>query len=322
MSTYKTEGTDNTHNRQSKTINVLRFISGAIILSCIIIFTSDRWSLRPFLDQNKNLCSGQVLTSDFTNTVAIEGFSLLNSEIAWETIEKRDVTDSDTHSTFSDLTHTDGDDENPLQVTSTLPSTESTPTPSTSFTPSIPNNDATVDQASPSSPIVDQVSSSSPVDTSAQTSSSLPPPSAAIEETSKPTTTSTTPLADTETEVPVTNTLTSSQGNDGPQTYIVTSTSISTITSAPTSGAGEGGSNNGSGGGGGLSRNNKIIIGVVVGVGSAVLIGIGSLLWYYYSKKKKNGYGSGWKYGSNEKYNDILNTDLGVRDRVNQGANF
>ena len=83
--------------------------------------------------------------------------------------------------------------------------------------------------------------------------------------------------------------------------------------------------NNSSNTSGGLSNTNKIVVGVVVGVGGAVLIGFLALV-FYLKRRGSKGQESGWTFWrKNEKggEDNFFNGELGVRDRdINQGSNF
>lgn len=76
---------------------------------------------------------------------------------------------------------------------------------------------------------------------------------------------------------------------------------------------------------GGLSDTNKIIVGVVVGVGGAALLGFAAII-FYVKRRNSRGQESGWTFWrKNEKghNDDFFSGELGVRDRdINQGLNF
>lgn len=75
----------------------------------------------------------------------------------------------------------------------------------------------------------------------------------------------------------------------------------------------------------GLSHTNKIVVGVVVGVGGAIIVCIVSILFLLKRRSNKDQEG-GWTFWrQNEKGDDsdLLSGELGVRDRnINQGSNF
>lgn len=92
------------------------------------------------------------------------------------------------------------------------------------------------------------------------------------------------------------------------------------VTSAPSS------STNKNTSSGGLSQTNKIVVGVVVGVGGAIIFSILGLLFWFKRRSNKDYDNSGWTFWrKNEKggNDDYLSGELGVRDRnINQGSNF
>lgn len=104
---------------------------------------------------------------------------------------------------------------------------------------------------------------------------------------------------------------------------IVTLTSVSSASSEPSAAPDNNKSNSG---GGGLSHTNKIVVGVVVGVGGSILIGLIALLFYIKKRNNKDYENSGWTFWrTNEKGSEdnFLSGELGVRDRnINQGSNF
>lgn len=74
-----------------------------------------------------------------------------------------------------------------------------------------------------------------------------------------------------------------------------------------------------------MSNTNKIVVGVVVGVGGAILLAIVALV--FWMRRKGNTFNqSGWTFWrKSEKDADdtFFNGELGVRDRnINQGSNF
>lgn len=109
------------------------------------------------------------------------------------------------------------------------------------------------------------------------------------------------------------------------KTVIVTQTSVYTASSSSEPSASSGNSNK-SDDNGGLSHTNKIVVGVVVGIGGSILIGIISILFYLKKRNNKSFENGGWTFWrSNEKNSEdnFLNGELGVRDRnINQGSNF
>lgn len=76
---------------------------------------------------------------------------------------------------------------------------------------------------------------------------------------------------------------------------------------------------------GGLSQTNKIVVGVVVGVGGAILLAIAALV-FFIRKRGSRGRESGWTFwrkGEKGDEDDFFDGELGVRDRkINQGLNF
>lgn len=76
----------------------------------------------------------------------------------------------------------------------------------------------------------------------------------------------------------------------------------------------------------GLSQTNKIVVGVVVGVGGAILFGI-LALFFFVKYRKNDEYESGkwtfWRKQEKVGSDEFLSGELGVRDRnINQGSNF
>lgn len=110
----------------------------------------------------------------------------------------------------------------------------------------------------------------------------------------------------------------------GGSTIVVTQTSIYTSDSKPT-GLSNDNNNKNKDSGGGLSHTNQIVVGVVVGVGGALLIGIAALV-FFIKKNKTSNRESGWTFWrKNEKggEDNFFDGELGVRDRnINQGSNF
>lgn len=104
-------------------------------------------------------------------------------------------------------------------------------------------------------------------------------------------------------------------------TVIVTQTSIYTSSGDSTASA----TNRESDSGGGLSQTNKIVVGVVVGVGGAILLAIAALV-FLIKKRGSRGRESGWTFwrkGEKGDGDDFFDGELGVRDRnINQGLNF
>ena len=109
---------------------------------------------------------------------------------------------------------------------------------------------------------------------------------------------------------------------DNGRTVVVTRTIDSERTNQPSAASGDRGNSSGSSG---LSNTNKIVVGVVVGVGGASIIGIISILFLLKRRSNKDQEG-GWTFWrKNEKGDDsdLLSGELGVRDRnINQGSNF
>ncbi|EDK36843.2 hypothetical protein PGUG_00941 [Meyerozyma guilliermondii ATCC 6260] len=109
---------------------------------------------------------------------------------------------------------------------------------------------------------------------------------------------------------------------DNGRTVVVTRTIDSERTNQPSAASGDRGNSSGSSG---LSNTNKIVVGVVVGVGGAIIIGIISILFLLKRRTNKDQEG-GWTFWrKNEKGDDsdLLSGELGVRDRnINQGSNF
>lgn len=105
-------------------------------------------------------------------------------------------------------------------------------------------------------------------------------------------------------------------------TVIVTQTSVYTSngSSSPTGTNRESDSS-----GGGLSQTNKIVVGVVVGVGGAILLAIAALV-FLIKRRGSRGRESGWTFwrkGEKGDGDDFFDGELGVRDRnINQGLNF
>lgn len=108
---------------------------------------------------------------------------------------------------------------------------------------------------------------------------------------------------------------------DNGKTIVVTRTSV--ISSLPTASNSNNNKNNDNGGG--LSHTNRIVVGVVVGVGGSILIGLLAVL-FYLRKRNNRDYEGGWTFWrKNEKLgsDEFFNGELGVRDRnINQGSNF
>lgn len=139
------------------------------------------------------------------------------------------------------------------------------------------------------------------------------------EETSTTSTTSSTTSSQTTTSV--SRVVTTMSSVDNGRTVIITQTS--TITNpTPTSSSNEDNNNNSSG----LSQTNRIVVGVVVGVGGSILIGIIGVLFYLRKRNSRDYENGGWTFWrKNEKVgsDEFFNGELGVRDRnINQGSNF
>jgi hypothetical protein len=68
------------------------------------------------------------------------------------------------------------------------------------------------------------------------------------------------------------------------------------------------------------------VVGVVVGVGGAILTGLIVLLYLLKKRSNRNsesGSWTFWKKNEKEGTDEFLNGELGVRDRnINQGSNF
>ncbi|OBA19221.1 hypothetical protein METBIDRAFT_220433 [Metschnikowia bicuspidata var. bicuspidata NRRL YB-4993] len=106
------------------------------------------------------------------------------------------------------------------------------------------------------------------------------------------------------------------------RTVVVTQTSIVTqSTSEPSSSTSTDSTSSSSG----LSDTNKIVVGVVVGVGGAILMAFAALM-FILKRRKSKGHQSGWTFWrKNEKggEDNFFSGELGVRDRdINQGSNF
>ncbi|RLV86225.1 Cell-surface associated glycoprotein DFI1 [Meyerozyma sp. JA9] len=171
---------------------------------------------------------------------------------------------------------------------------------------------------SSSSPNSDAASSSQRTTTRQQASSSGDTTSSATEQdsaTSAPETTGSSSASDQ-----ITTTFSSV---DNGKTVVVTKTIDSQGTNQPSAASGD--RNKNSSGSSGLSDTNKIVVGVVVGVGGAIIVGIISILFLLKRRSNKNQEG-GWTFWrKNEKGDDsdLLSGELGVRDRnINQGSNF
>jgi len=106
------------------------------------------------------------------------------------------------------------------------------------------------------------------------------------------------------------------------KTVVVTQTSLVSSQATETSNSNNRDSNDN---GGGLSQTNRIVVGVVVGVGGSILIGIIAVL-FYLKRRNKRDPEAGWTFWrKNEKLgsDEFFNGELGVRDRnINQGSNF
>lgn len=77
--------------------------------------------------------------------------------------------------------------------------------------------------------------------------------------------------------------------------------------------------------GGGLSESNRIVVGVVVGVGGALIIGVIALLFYLRKRRHQEHELGKWTFWKKEGKgtDEFLTGELGVRDRnINQGSNF
>lgn len=105
-------------------------------------------------------------------------------------------------------------------------------------------------------------------------------------------------------------------------TIIVTRTSV--VSNSPT--ASSSNSNDTNKESSGLSQTNKIVVGVVVGVGGAILLGITGLFFYLKSRKNDRYESGKWTFWRKEEKvgsDEFLSGELGVRDRnINQGSNF
>ena len=76
---------------------------------------------------------------------------------------------------------------------------------------------------------------------------------------------------------------------------------------------------------GGLSQTNKIVVGVVVGVGGALILGVLALLFYLRKRKHAEHESGKWTFWKKDEKgtDEFLSGELGVRDRnINQGSNF
>lgn len=75
-----------------------------------------------------------------------------------------------------------------------------------------------------------------------------------------------------------------------------------------------------------MSHTNQIVVGVVVGVGGAILLAIAALLFLYYRKRNSQVANQSWTFWRKSDKNGtdaFLDDELGVRDRkINQGSNF
>lgn len=100
---------------------------------------------------------------------------------------------------------------------------------------------------------------------------------------------------------------------DGSTVQVSTTVSSSTLETDST-----GNSNNKDKYSGGLTGSNKIVVGVVVGVGGCILIGLISVLFYFKRRRNNRVYGNGWAFWRNHQKLDsdeFINGELGVRDR-------
>lgn len=108
---------------------------------------------------------------------------------------------------------------------------------------------------------------------------------------------------------------------DNGRTVIVTRTSLV----AEPSGSSSATTNRNTDSSNGLSKTNRIVVGVVVGVGGSLLIGVIALFFFVKRRSQSNQENGSWTFWrKNEKSNEeFLNGELGVRDRnINQGSNF
>ncbi|KAK6455883.1 uncharacterized protein RJT20DRAFT_51484 [Scheffersomyces xylosifermentans] len=157
-------------------------------------------------------------------------------------------------------------------------------------------------ETSSSSPSPSETSNNSPSQTSSDTDSSTKTTNSPSETTS--------------------HVVTTFNSVDNGRTIVVTQTSVVTHDSQP-SAADDKSSDNDNGG---LSHTNRIVVGVVVGIGGSILVGLISVLFYLKRRSNKD-YGSGgwtfWRKNEKVGSEDFFNGELGVRDRnINQGSNF
>lgn len=223
--------------------------------------------------------------------------------------------------------------------TSLISSSSSSSTSSSSLSLTLPTTSAfqfTSDTTSNANPTTssEEQNTSSPAETSQQTSSNdvVPTssdqiPTSSEQTSTSPRTTSAAPSTsltrDGSSAVAASSsavvTTFSSVANG--QTIVVTQTSIMTLSSSEPSAA----SGSSSASSGGLSNTNKIVVGVVVGVGGAILLAIAAVVFWMRTRGNKFNE-SGWTFWrKNEKGDEdnFLSGELGVRERnINQGSNF
>lgn len=208
-----------------------------------------------------------------------------------------------------------------LLTSSSAPNTNVAPLSLSSSTPSEPT--ASNESSSTSSAEVsEQTSSSLPVSATSSGSSSSSSPQSSSSSTSASSSSTRLGNSSSSSLAAASEVLTTFNSVTNGQTIVVTQTSIMTISSSQPSASSDTSNSNSSGG---LSDTNKIIVGVVVGVGGAILLAIAALV-FWMRKHGSNFKESGWTFWrKNEKGGDdsFFSGELGVRDRnINQGSNF
>ncbi|WEJ97462.1 hypothetical protein PSN45_005013 [Yamadazyma tenuis] len=207
--------------------------------------------------------------------------------------------------------------------TSTSTSTSSTSSHTTTTSSSLEDffSESSDVSDTPSAQASSQFASSIAVSTADSTSEA---DSTRAEPSSTPTTSSS--KTDTETSSDTTSGTTSKttfESVDNGSTVIVTQTSI--VQSEP-SAASDNSNKSSDSSSSGLSHTNKIVVGVVVGVGGFILIGL--MVVFFVIKRRngktsENGSWTFWRKNAKEDKDEFLNGELGVRDRnINQGSNF
>ena len=215
----------------------------------------------------------------------------------------------------SSTAHSSGSGASSFTTTSSSPSSSSTSNGSSSS--SNDNSSSSSDSSSSSS---DSSSSSSDSSSSPSDSSSSSSSDSSSSESSLSSPSSDSSLLDESSQTTSkhsTVTTYLSTNGDG-ATKVVTQTTMAT--SSPT------GNNKSLKNSGGLSEKNKIVVGVVVGVGGAIILAIIGLLFFFLRKRGYNNQSHNWTFWKKDKDaddNDFLEGELGVRERnINQGSNF